>query len=416
MSARLLFPVALVVLLDVYGYFALRPLVQRAAEPGAAVETALWFKVAWWGVTACALVLLVLIATGVEPEWPRAVSVPLRALFFILYFSKFVASFFFLLDDLRRLLQGVYQRVATPVREGFWPDRSRFLTQVALLAGGLPAAVLSYGIIRNPYRYRVHEVEVPIVGLSPRHVGLRIAQISDIHSGSFFRTDPIADGIAALNDLAPDVACFTGDLVNARAEEIEPYIDIFSRVDARYGTYSIIGNHDYGSYVREWGEAERAANWERLYANHRALGWDLLLNEHRLLDVDGEPLAIVGVENWSQLRNFPRTGDLAAATAGTEEVLTKVLLSHDPTHWPAEVMGHRPDIQLQLSGHTHGFQFGIEIPGFRWSPSQYVYEHWAGLYTQGQQHLYVNRGYGFLGYPGRVGILPEVTLLKLVAA
>ena len=298
MSARLLIPFALMLALDVYGFLALRPVVQTVASTGE-VHTPRWFVVLWWSIPLLAAAYLVALATGVEPLLPRWFAVPFRAVLFISYLAKFIASFFFLLDDLRRLLQAGYRRVTSSVSDVFWPDRSKFLTQLALLAGGLPATLLTYGIIRNPYRYRIHEVDVPIRGLSPKHVGFRIAQISDIHSGSFFRTDPIADGIRALNDLAPDVACFTGDLVNSRAEEIEPYIDIFSKIDARYGTYSIIGNHDYGDYVQGWGEQEKKANWERLYANHRALGWDLLLNEHRVLNVDGEPLAILGVENWS---------------------------------------------------------------------------------------------------------------------
>ena len=411
MNARLLFPLALAAALDVYGFRVLASV--YAPRRGTARRRRL--ALAWWSTAVLAGGLALLSLLGAGEALPNAIRVPLGAVVFIAYFAKFVAAVVFSFDDLRRGAAALiaWLRGTRPVHR---PDRSRFLTQLALLAGGLPAAVLTYGIVRNPYRYQIARVTVPIPGLSPKHAGLRIAQISDIHSGSFFRTDPIADGIRALNDLAPDVACFTGDLVNSRAEEIEPYLDIFGAVDARLGTYSIIGNHDYGDYVPGWGPAEKAANWERLYGYHRQLGWDLLLNEHRLLDVDGEALAIVGVENWSTIGRFPRTGDLDAATAGTDGVLTKVLLSHDPTHWDGEVVGERPDIQLQLSGHTHGFQFGVELPGLRWSPSQYIYEQWAGLYRKGAQHLYVNRGYGFLGYPGRVGILPEVTLLTLVPA
>ncbi len=410
-------PLLLVMLvLDVYGYLAIRTLFEEA-EAGSRRRMAQYlFTIIWWSIPTLALLYILAVSAGVDLRLPKALMIPLRAVLFITYFGKFIAASIFLIDDVRRLLYGAYRRLSALGTAPFMPDRSRFLTQLAIGLGALPATVLTYGIIRNPYRYTIHEVEVPIVGLSPKHVGLRIAQISDIHSGSFFRKDPIADGIRALNDLKPDIACFTGDLVNSRAEEIEPYIDIFSRVSATHGTYSIIGNHDYGDYVAGWGPADKEANWERLYAYHRALGWQLMLNEHRILDINGEPLALIGVENWSTIDRFPRTGDLVAAARGTEHVLTKVLLSHDPTHWDAQVVDQRPDIQLQLSGHTHGFQFGIEIPGFRWSPSQYVYEQWAGLYTKGNQHLYVNRGYGFLGYPGRVGILPEVTLLRLVAA
>ena len=408
--ARFIVPLLFALALDVYGYFAIRALLGERNGVGRTV-----FTVVWFALPVLFVGYLVAVAAEVEPSLPRALSIPLRAIIFIGYLAKFFAAAFFLIDDLRRVVTAGIRAIGGGAAE-YWPDRSRFLTQLGLLAGGLPAAVLTYGIIRNPYRYRVHEVDVPIVGLSPKHEGLRIAQISDIHSGSFFRTDPIRDGIEALNALEPDIACFTGDLVNSRAEEIEPYIDIFSQVSARHGVYSIIGNHDYGDYVQGWDETDKEANWQRLYANHRAMGWDLLLNENRVLDINGAPLAVIGVENWSTIGRFPRTGDLSKALEGAEGVPTKVLLSHDPTHWDGQVTKDFTDVQLQLSGHTHGFQFGVEIPGFRWSPSQYVYEQWAGLYTRGRQHLYVNRGYGFLGYPGRVGILPEVTLLRLVAA
>lgn len=407
--ARLLVPLLLALALDGYGYVVLRSLL---ADRSAALLRG--FTIAWWSVPVLLVAYLSVAGSGPEARLPKVVNTLVGAGFFILYFAKFCASVFFLVDDLRRVVASVLRRVSSAGATAFWPDRSRFLTQVGLLAGALPAATLSYGILRNPYRYRLHEVDVPVRGLAPKHEGLRIVQLSDIHSGSFFRKAPIADGIALVNDQGADLVAFTGDLVNAQATEIEPYLDVFSRVRSRLGTYSIIGNHDYGDYVAGWGPEEKAANWARLEANHAALGWDLLRNEHRILDVDGEPLAIIGTENWSTIGRFPKTGDLARAAAGTEGVATKILLSHDPTHWDAQVRPDYPDIALQLAGHTHGFQFGVEAEWLRWSPSQYVYAQWAGLYTEGHQHLYVNRGFGFLGYPGRVGILPEVTLLRLV--
>ncbi len=408
--SRLLIPLVLMLTLDVYGFVVLRPLFADRSN-----AWRLAFTVVWWAVPLLAILLLALNGTGLSAKLPKALVTLLGAGIFILYFAKFCAAVFFLIDDVRRLVQGVVQRIGRAGTVAFWPDRSKFLTQMGIIAGALPVATLSYGIIRNAYRYQLHTVDVPIAGLSPKHEGLRIVQISDIHSGSFYRRSPIENGIRLINDQGADLVCFTGDLVNSQATEIEPYIDLFSKIESRLGTFSTIGNHDYGDYVAGWGPEEKEANWQRLYRNHRELGWDLLLNENRLLDIDGEPLALVGVENWSNIARFPKTGDLDKALVGTEGVLTKVLLSHDPTHWDAKVAPHRPDIQLQLAGHTHGFQFGVEIPGFRWSPSQYVYEQWAGLYSRGNQHLYVNRGFGFLGYPGRVGILPEVTVLRLVS-
>ena len=397
--------------IDLYGYAAIRQLLSGSSRRARRL-----FALGWWAVPALSLAYVLAVATSGDPSLRSGGWTLVGAAIFIAYLGKLVLVAFLLLDDARRVSAAALRYLGPRSSTVYWPDRSRFLTQVAVLAGSLPAVVLSYGIVRNAYRYEVREVDVPLVGLPPKLSGLRVAHISDIHSGSFWRRAPIRDGVRALNDLAPDVVCFTGDLVNARASEIEPFIDIFSRIEARLGTYSIIGNHDYGDYVSGWTATDKEANWQRLYRNHERLGWDLLLNEHRVLDVDGEPLAILGVENWSTIGRFPRTGDLRAAGAGTEGIATKILLSHDPTHWDAEVRASPLDIQLQLSGHTHGFQFGVEIPGVRWSPSQYIYEQWAGLYTKGRQHLYVNRGFGFLGYPGRVGILPEVTLLRLIAA
>ncbi len=407
--SRFIVPIIFILALDTYGFFALKPLFAERSDRSAQL-----FTIIWWSIPMITLAYMASIAFNIEPSWPRAFSIPARALLFIIYFAKFIGSGFFLIDDLRRILTAGFRAFGNTTE--YWPDRSKFLTQMAIIAGGLPAAVLSYGIIRNPYRYELYEVDVPVKGLSPKHHGLRIAQISDIHSGSFFRSEPIRDGIKLLNDQSPDLVCFTGDLVNSKADEIEPFIDIFGEINSKLGSYSIIGNHDYGDYVPGWGEEEKAANWQLLERNHQRLGWDLMRNENRILDVNGEPLALIGVENWSTIDRFPRSGDLKKASAGTEGVLTKVLLSHDPTHWDAEIVGQREDIQLMLAGHTHGFQFGVEIPGFRWSPSQYLYDQWAGLYQKGNQHLYVNRGFGFLGYPGRVGILPEVTILRLVAA
>jgi len=407
---RFLLPILFILALDVYGFFALKHLFE-----GKSYKAYQFFSILWWSIPTVAIAYIAAIAFNIEPAWPKMVTIPARAILFILYLAKFIASGFFLIDDMRRGLTAAF-RFLKPDTTAYWPDRSKFLTQMAIIAGGLPAAVLSYGIVRNPYRYELFEVDVPIKGLSPKHDGLRIAQISDIHSGSFFRSEPIKDGIKLLNEQTPDLVCFTGDLVNAKADEIEPFIDIFGAIEGKHGTYSIIGNHDYGDYVNGWGDKEKAANWELLERNHKRLGWDLMRNQNRILDINDEPFALIGVENWSTIDRFPKTGDLSKASEGTEGVLTKVLLSHDPTHWDAEVVAHREDIQLMLAGHTHGFQFGVEIPGYKWSPSQYLYDQWAGLYRKGNQHLYVNRGFGFLGYPGRGGILPEVTILRLVAA
>ncbi len=294
------------------------------------------------------------------------------------------------------------------------PSRSKFLSTLGLTAGLLPFSMLMYGMWRNPYRYKIHHTTLPVSGLPEAWEGLRIVQISDIHSGSFTLTEPVEHAIQMILDLKPDLVLFTGDLVNTQAVEMAPFLSMFSRVRAPEGVFSILGNHDYGDYHR-WPTAEaKQQNFQELVDTHAQLGWDLLQNEHRILNIRGEQLALVGVENYSTHARFPKYGDLEKSLVGCEHIPLKILMSHDPSHWEAQVKGQHKDIFLTLSGHTHGMQFGVEIPGWmKWSPIQYMYKQWAGLYQEAGQYLYVNRGLGFLGYPGRVGILPEITLLEL---
>lgn len=214
-------------------------------------------------------------------------------------------------------------------------------------------------------------------------------------------------------DLEPDLIVFTGDLVNNLAEEMKDYVDVFGQLKAPMGVYSVLGNHDYGDYVRWETPVEKRANLQALINTHAKMGWRLLMNEHVALEKGEDKIALLGIENWSAKGNFPRYGDLSKAYEGSAAYPFKILLSHDPSHWKAQILKDYKDIDLTLSGHTHGMQFGFEIPGIRWSPVQYVYNEWAGLYHNKERHLYVNRGFGFLGYPGRVGILPEITMLEL---
>jgi predicted MPP superfamily phosphohydrolase len=219
--------------------------------------------------------------------------------------------------------------------------------------------------------------------------------------------------VSMIMEEKPDVIFFTGDLVNDRSSEAERFIEIWKNLSAPLGVFSILGNHDYGDYVVWDTEEEKAANLTRLCEIHKEMGWDLMRNEHRILEKDGQQIGLLGVENWGGALRFPKKGDIPKAKAGMPEVPVKLLLSHDPSHWEAQVRPDHKDIDMTFSGHTHGFQFGIEIPGFKWSPSQYVYRQWAGLYSEDHQHIYVNRGLGFLGYLGRVGIKPEITVIEL---
>ncbi len=243
---------------------------------------------------------------------------------------------------------------------------------------------------------------------------MRIVHISDIHSGSFNNKSAVQKGVDHILQLKPDLILFTGDLVNNKADEMVEYKEVFQKLQAPMGVYSTLGNHDYGDYVQWDSETAKKQNLERLKETHREMGWNLLLNEHVVLEKEGQQIGLLGVENWSNKARFPKYGKLDKAYEGTANLPFKILMSHDPSHWDAEVRKSYQDIDLMLAGHTHGMQFGVELPWFKWSPVQYVYKQWAGLYEEEKQKLYVNRGFGFIGYPGRVGILPEITLLELI--
>lgn len=238
-------------------------------------------------------------------------------------------------------------------------------------------------------------------------------QISDIHSGSFASREPLLKALKIIKEQNADVIFFTGDLVNNLSLETDDYVDIFKEIKAPMGVFSTLGNHDYGDYMQWNSKEEKIKNLDRLKSVHAQSGWKLLMNEHQVLQRGEDKIAVIGIENWGAHMHFPKYGDMKKAYSGAEQYPVKLLLSHDPSHWDAQVRKEYGDIDITFSGHTHGFQFGIEIPGFRWSPSQYVYKQWAGLYNEGKQYLYVNRGLGFLGYPGRVGILPEITVMEL---
>jgi hypothetical protein len=293
-------------------------------------------------------------------------------------------------------------------------SRSAFISRFALFCGAIITSGLAHGI-SNRYRYKFRKVHLHLNGLPDGLKGLRIAQISDIHSGSFDNTGAVMAGVDSIMDEKPDMILFTGDLVNFRSQEIIPYMNVFERLNAPLGVFSILGNHDYGDYVSWPSEEAKRNDLKQLKLYHKQLGWQLLLNEHKILKWKGELFALIGVENWSAKARFPKYGDLRKAMSGLESagLPLKILMSHDPSHWDAEVRSQYPDVALTLSGHTHGMQFGIDIPGFKWSPIQYVYKQWAGLYKEKNQYLYVNRGFGFIGYQGRLGVLPEITLIEL---
>jgi len=344
------------------------------------------------------------------------------AALFILYLAKFILCLFLLVDDLQRLIRWVVKKVQPPNINSAKPEntisRATFLATAGTIAGGIPLIALTKGIFKGAYDYQIHRVPLYLKNLPPSFEGLKIAQLSDIHTGSLFDKDSVHKGIQMLMAEKPDLVFFTGDLVNNKTDEAYTLMDHFAQVKAPLGVYSIFGNHDYGDYMKWDSATAKEQNLIDLVKVHSDMGWHLLRNDHVILQKGSEKIGLIGVENWGDRGRFQKFGDLDMAMDNMPDVPVKLLLSHDPSHFDAIVSKQKAynDIQATFSGHTHGFQFGIENKWIKWSPSQYIYPHWAGLYKEGNQQLYVNRGYGFLGYPGRVGILPEITLFKLERA
>ena len=320
---------------------------------------------------------------------------------------------FFLLDDLFVLGKKGYYYFRKVEKEA-QPERRNFLKRTGALLGSLPFLSFIHGITKGKYNYTVHRQQVFFEDLPTAFDGFVVAQISDIHAGSFDDKAAVRKGIQMIQDQGADVIVFTGDLVNTYASEIKPYIEDFKRLSAPYGKFSVLGNHDYPMYKRMFDSDEHGQrNLEKVKGHHAKMEFDLLMNEHRTFEKDGEKIHLVGVENWGRSHHFPKRGDLDMATSMIEDKEFMILLSHDPTHWEDKVKDYDKHIHLTLSGHTHGMQMGVDLPMFKWSPIKYAYKHWAGLYKELGKYLYVNRGFGFLWFAGRVGIFPEITLLEL---
>ena len=332
----------------------------------------------------------------------------------LIAFQILLIAFLFI-EDLARIFQAIYGYLTgNKVSDaGFMPSRRKFVSQIALGLASIPLTSLLYGMYKGRYNYKVLQYELTYDDLPEAFDGFTITQISDVHSGSFDNAKKVQYGIDLINRQQSDVILFTGDFVNNQTSELDPWIDIFAQLKAPFGKYSVMGNHDYGDYMQWPSEAAKVENFEAFKKAHQSMGFDLLLNESRFLEKDGQRLALIGVENWGAGR-FKKAGDLNKAVSGLQATDFKVLMTHDPSHWEAEVLPHPFPFHLTLSGHTHGMQFGIEIPGWiKWSPAQWRYKQWAGIYERDQQRINVNRGFGFLAYPGRVGMWPEVSVITL---
>ncbi len=395
--------IAIYIVVDIYAYQAFRTLSKSN-----------------WLLSAYILVSLFLLGSLIyqlEFNDSTRTMTPARmyvfGFFLAIFVPKLLVVLVMALEDIIRLFVGLFSKFGGNEASFYMPSRRTFVSTIALTLAAIPFASLLYGMYRGKYNYQVLKYALEFDDLPEAFDGYTLTQISDIHSGSFDNEEKVKYAVNLVNEQKSDMILFTGDLVNNLASEMDNWQSVFSELNATDGIYSVLGNHDYGDYI-EWSSREaQAENLERLKNMQRDMGWELLLNENRTISKNGETIKLIGVENWGA-GGFKKAGDLEKACEGVEETDFKILMSHDPSHWQAQVKEHPKNIQLTLSGHTHGMQFGIEIPGLiKWSPVKYRYENWAGLYEELGRFIHVNRGFGYLGYPGRVGMWPEITVLTL---
>jgi len=335
-------------------------------------------------------------------------------LFLIVYIPKILITFVLFGEDIVRVFVSIFNFFSNDYKEqGNFPSRRKFVSQIGLGLAAIPFFSLIYGMTIGKFNFKVIKQPIYFSDLPDAFDGFTITQISDIHSGSFDNVEKIEEAIDLINQQNSDLILFTGDIVNTHAAEMLPWLATFNKIqNHKYGKLAVLGNHDYGEYVTWDTNEEKEENFQAIKKLYGQIGFDLLLNEHKFIQKDNQKLAIVGVENWGQ--NFKKAGDIEKAATQLSKNDFKILMSHDPSHWEYEVKNHEKHFQLTLSGHTHGMQFGIEIPGFfKWSPVQYIYKQWAGLYENLGRNIYVNRGFGFHAYAGRVGIMPEITQIIL---
>ena len=405
----------ILLLVDFYCYKAILSVFKNWQK-----QTKKAFKIVWWTIN---FTLIVGVFAAINLNLFLSLRAVILVAFFLLSVAKVCMLPFLLIDDLRRSVLKLlkYSKKSNTTAEqnkipGETISRSQFLVKAGLVTAAVPLSSLSWGIVSGAYDYQIKRVKLILPNLPKAFDGIKLAQISDIHSGSFYNKIAVKGGVDMLMSEKPDLVFFTGDLVNNVTREVKDYQDIFAKVKAPLGVYSVLGNHDYGDYhFGRTSSPAKTKNLQDMIATHKIMGYDLLINEHRRIKVNGEEIGILGIENWGMGR-FPKYGKMDLAIQNTDDLPVKLLLSHDPSHWRGEVLEKYNDIDAMFSGHTHGMQFGVRLKEFQWSPVQYIYKEWAGLYQIKQQQLYVNVGYGFLGYPGRVGIVPEITIFELKRA
>ena len=398
--------IAIYLLIDFYAFQAFKTIFKSK-----------WILVIYWIIS---LLILGYFTYQMAVNFDKKIGLTLSTnkaigVFLIVFVPKVFVLFFMFGEDVIRTPQALFRFFiqGDSSEVAYFPSRRKFVSQLALGIAALPFGALLYGIFRGKYNYKVLKYTLEFDDLPDAFDGYQITQISDIHSGSFDNKTKIEYGIDLINQQESDLILFTGDLVNNKADEMIPWIDTFKKLKAKDGKYSVLGNHDYGDYIAWESDEAKAQNLRDLERVHQELGFDLLLNENRMLQKDNDKITLIGVENWGA-GGFKKAGDLDKATDGVESAAFKILMSHDPSHWEQKVKSHNTHYHLTLSGHTHGMQFGIEIPGWiKWSPVKWRYKYWAGIYEEAGRFLNVNRGFGFLAYPGRVGIWPEITVITL---
>jgi predicted MPP superfamily phosphohydrolase len=404
MFLRFLFFIFFVLLIEIYSFQAFKTLTKVR-----------WMQLLYLLISLALLVYIIYSFTNFDRRVGQTkMTMITLGLLLLIYIPKMILTSVLLLEDVFRVFSGTITSFMGDRDHGsFLPERRKFISQLALVLAAIPFTSLLYGMTKGKYNFRVIRQTLFFPDLPDEFDGFTVTQISDIHSGSFDNPEKIRYAVDLINQQNTDLLLFTGDIVNTHATEMHPWIDTFSNLNKpTFGKYSILGNHDYGEYIQWASDKEKEENFEAIKDLHRQIDFKLLLNEHIKLKKGNAEIALIGVENWG--KNFKQVGDLNKASQGLTASDFKILMSHDPSHWEYEVKNHENHYQLTLSGHTHGLQFGIEIPGFfKWSPVQYVYKQWAGLYQEMGRYIYVNRGFGFHAYPGRVGIWPEITVFEL---
>jgi predicted MPP superfamily phosphohydrolase len=406
---------ASLIVIDLYVFTGLRASFRSSSKRKRKIAFSIY-----WSVNIVFMLLLIYTGLFASPKngfagsWFKFMA----GTFFTLYIPKLFYIIFLLVEDVYRLIRffsvGVYKLVVKEKAQSveLFQSRRKFLVNTGAIVAAVPFTGMLYGIVKGKYNFKIHTAEISFKDLPKEFDGIKITQLSDIHSGSFDDKEAVQHAVDMANAQGSDIMFFTGDLVNNRSDEMEPWMDVFNKLKAPMGVYSTLGNHDYGDYA-QWPSPEaKKANMEKLYEIHKQLGFKLLRNENVKIERNGGHIELLGLENWGN-GGFSQYGDLKKTLAGTEPDSFKILMSHDPTHWDAQVKDNPVHIHLTLAGHTHGAQFGVEIGDVKISPARLRYPHWAGLYKENEKYLYVNRGLGYIGFPGRVGIWPEITVLTL---